>query len=498
MKSLPNITELRFEREFSRLREQVRASVSPFGDRSPVGKAERRERASGDFSFFCETYLPHYFDCPPADFHREVIGLAQWRPDPRKGEVLTPVVVAAPRGFAKSTLFSFAFPLWQALFERRHFIIIGSETKTLAADHVASLAAELAENPRITYDFGQQLAYAPKQPDIVLACGCRILGRGAGQQMRGLKHRQHRPDLAVLDDIENDQGVRSPEQVKKVLNWVISTVYPALDPEGSLFIIGTLLSKKSALATMLLSLEPPYPQWTRRLFRAIQDDGTSLWPAKHPLAILEATRERMGLAAFLKEKQNDPPDDSEFFQLEWIRRYEFDQVPEGLVVVGHYDPSTGAGDFGAIITVGLDPREMNYYVLDAYIRKVSVTEALKAALLRQQTTPYFRFGMETNGFQALALQILPELEREAGVTLPVVEIKSTTNKALRIESLSPLVQRGKLLFNLTQGDQRLLVQQLLSFPQGHDDGPDALEGAISLLRQGRPSSAGILAVAGGR
>jgi predicted phage terminase large subunit-like protein len=483
MRRRPVLTELKFDQKVAELSAWAAGAVSPFRDRSKAEQAARKARAEHDFYFFAQTYLPHYFDREPAPFHRELVELVHRRPDVEAGEVLAPTVVAAPRGFAKSTVLALAYPLWEALYQRRVFEIIGSETKDLAESHVASMAAECQENPRIIYDFAPEVVRC-KAGLLVLGNGFAVLARGAGQQMRGLKHRAKRPDLCILDDLENDESAINPERVKKLLSWIKSTVYFALDPAGSLLVIGTIISKKSALYQMLHSIEEPYPHWTRRVYKALQDDGGSLWPAKYPAKMLEAQRQNMGEAAFRKERQNDPPDDNDFFRLDWIREYQPDQAPQALVVAGYYDPATGAGDYGAVVVVGLDRTTMTYYVLDVWMKRAGVNEALRAALERHKFWRTLRFGIETNGFQALCLELLPELEREAGAVLPVKTIDHRRPKSLRIESLSPLLERGKLLFSLAQGQQRLLVQQLLSYPQGHADGPDALEGAVSLLQTG--------------
>ena len=497
MRAKPQITELRFERAFDDLRRQVAAAVSPFGDRDASAKAGRLARAEGDFAFFCRTYLPHYFDADPAPFHCQIVALASRRPDPAKAEVVLPVVVAAPRGFAKSTVLSFGFVLWETLFGRRAFAVIGSETKQLAADLVVSIAAELAENPRIIYDFGRQLDYTPKAADIELARGARILGRGAGQQLRGLKHKAKRPDLAVLDDLESDKLARSPERVQAVLDWIVGVVYPALDPAGSMIIVGTLLGKRAALARIITATDKPFCGWVRRLYRAQQDDGSSLWPAKYPPALLAAQREAMGETAWRREKQNDPPDDSDVFRLDSIQTYDRSALPEGLEVAGFYDPRMGGGDYAANVVLGRDRRAMITYVLHARIRHDSPQEALRDALAATRLHGATRYGVETNGFQALCLELLPALEAEAGLVLPVAQVKHTTNKDLRIQSLAAPIERGVLRFDPAEGDQQTLINQLASYPHGHDDGPDALEGAYALLQGARGAwPAGVLPAGG--
>jgi hypothetical protein len=45
--------------------------------------------------------------------------------------------------------------------------------------------------------------------DFVTLNDIRVKARGRGQRLRGLKHRQWRPDLVVLDDLENDKMVKT-------------------------------------------------------------------------------------------------------------------------------------------------------------------------------------------------------------------------------------------------------------------------------------------------
>src|SRR4051812_30388107 len=65
-----------------------------------------------------------------------------------------------------------------------------------------------------------------------------------------------------------------------------------------------------------------------------------------------------------------------------------------------------------------------------------------------------------------------------GLRMKVEEVTNRTNKHGRIASLETLVSQGLLLFSRRQ---QLLLEQLRLFPQAtHDDGPDALEMAVTL------------------
>jgi predicted phage terminase large subunit-like protein len=73
---------------------------------------------------------------------------------------------------------------------------------------------------------------------------------------------------------------------------------------------------------------------------------------------------------------------------------------------------------------------------------------------------------------------------ERGQLLPVKGVTHRIAKETRVASLSPLLERGKIRFIRGHSDQELLIEQLLFFPSRtlHDDGPDALEGAVGLAR----------------
>ena len=70
---------------------------------------------------------------------------------------------------------------------------------------------------------------------------------------------------------------------------------------------------------------------------------------------------------------------------------------------------------------------------------------------------------------------------EQGEYLPIEEIQSTVNKALRIESLQPVIKNKYLKFNRKH---KTLLKQLEEYPMGkNDDGPDALQMAVQLAQQ---------------
>lgn len=477
------LTKSAFRRRADRILQRLAMEVLPFWD-FPVSRRDQRlKRAAADPLYFCRTYLPHYFSQAPAPFHYELVRLLEER-----GEVVTPAVVAAPREFAKSTVCSFGYVLHQICFQKRHFIIIGSDTEDLASDLTGYLYLELLYNERLHQDFGELVRANKPVDDFVTANNIRIKARGRGQRLRGLKHRQWRPDLIILDDLENDVNVRNPEIVQQILDWVQSAVYPALEANGTLMIIGTILRQRSALHQMLTSPEEPFCYFRRRIYRAIQEDGTSLWEARHPVSRLKLQKQLMGTVAFNREKMNEPTPIGGLFQEQWVHYYHPDSLKDrDLLVVGFFDPSLEAGgsaDYKAVVTVGYSPREQVFYVLDAFIQKTTLEQTLRVIYNRHRERPYHLLGVEDNLFQRLLLKQFDELGRELGVFLPVKGVTHRLAKETRVAALSPLLERGKLRFIRGHSDQEKLIEQLLYFPSRtlHDDGPDALAGAVQLAQ----------------
>ncbi len=477
------LTKREFRQRADEILMRLSMEVVPFWEDSPERREARLSRAAADPLYFCRTYLPHYFSQAPASFHYELVKLLEER-----GEVVTPIAAAAPREFAKSTVCSFGYVLHQICFGKRQFIIIGSDTEDLASDLTGYVYLELLYNERLHQDFGELVRPNKAVDDFVTRNDVRVKARGRGQRLRGLKHKQWRPDLVILDDLENDVNVRNPDIVQQILDWVQSAVYPAIEAKGTLMVIGTILRQRSALHLMLTSPEEPYCHFHRRLYRALNEGGTSLWEARHPAAKLHQQKQLMGSVAFNREKMNEPAPEGGLFEERWIHYYHPDSLKDKeFAVVGFFDPSLesgGSADYKAVVTVGWSSQEMVFYVLDAFIQKTTLEQTLRAIFNRHKERPYLVFGVEDNLFQRLLLKEFDILGKELGLLMPVKGVTQRLAKETRVASLAPLLERGKIRFIRGHSDQELLIEQMLYFPSRtlHDDGPDALEGAIRLTQ----------------
>jgi predicted phage terminase large subunit-like protein len=465
MRRGPTITEKQFDLKAEELRALIRTHVSAFEGDTAQSKADRIAHAKTDREFFCRTYFPHYFTCASAPMHAEMDRLLEVTEDP--------VAVAAARGFSKSTRVSFANPLHAICFERRRFIILVQCSLDLARPLVMAIRMELEENARIRSDFGDLRGQPWSDDEIVTANGIKVLARGARQAIRGLKHGPHRPDLIVLDDIEDDEHVRNPEQVKRLLAWVREAVLPSLDPQrGTLFWVGTLLSRKSALAQILTDAA-----WIHARLPGENPDGTSAWPERFPDPA--KLRWRLGSAAYVKEVLLAPGDDeAALFQEAWLVRYRASDIAgQAHVVKEAIDPSLGrseTSDFRAFVKGG-QAADGYIYLRRPDIRRVSLDTIVRTAYARQLEEAATEIFLAETGFLGLELYFRTEGEKRH-MHLPLRMVKETEAKESRIAAVSPLVERGIVRFLQDDPMTDLLIEQLLAFPSPtvNDDGPDAL------------------------
>jgi len=493
MRKRPKITEHRFDQWADDLKVWIQESVSPFEDDTPQKQAARKEQGKHDLLFFCKTYLPHYFPSDFGDFHEEWEGLTEIRDES--------VFVAAPREHAKSTFFSFGVPVRNICYVLRWFQMLISDTNDQATGFTLPIRTELEENPRLKHDFGDlQSPYGRrtvswKKNDFISSNGVRTLARGHGEKVRGLKHRQHRPDFVVVDDFENDKNVENPELVKKGIQWLKRAVIGSMGIGYTFIMVGNLFHPKSVLSQFIAEKDDDGSRlYIGRLYRAWIDYGKPgqrpLWPAAWSPERLEKKRRQMGTVDFNAEMMNLTGAENSPFKEEWIKCFNrVEVVVPRMLTASFLDPSAKSGeanDFKAIITIGLEREKMLFRCLHAWIRHATIGDMFAAAY-RQVDHYGGIIGVEENMLEDFLHEAIYNYAKDVSRYLPWKGVRHTTNKEARIiGTLSYIVEHGKLLFEQGHSDQDLLVEQLVYIlnKNVNDDGPDALEGAVSLLQGG--------------
>ena len=232
------------------LKESIQANVT-----LPVEEREERiKKQRTDFHYFRTTYFPHYYYLPGKSALQEGFEKIYHRIAGDHIEVLSEAAahilgekfaVGAPRGHGKTTDAHLVFFVWCIVNDLKHFMVLFSDAIELAETIVESIKAELEENDNLKADFPHATGTGKvwKIGDIVTRNGIRVKGFGSGKRVRGIKHGVWRPDHAGIDDLENDENVRSRDQRDKLEAWLDEAVgnLGAVDASMSILYTGTIL-----------------------------------------------------------------------------------------------------------------------------------------------------------------------------------------------------------------------------------------------------------------
>ncbi|HHF3626896.1 TPA: phage terminase large subunit [Haemophilus influenzae] len=504
------------------LRQKVEAKFEGWDD-SLAAISERRKKVldpvSG-YDFFVSNYFPHYVRSRSrSQLHNY---LFEQLPQVLQQPSSVHLAIAAPRGEAKSTLVSQLFTLYCLVTQKKRYALIVMDSIDQAYPMLEAIKVELEFNQRLRIDFPEMAGQGRvwQAATIITKANQKVQVAGSGKKLRGLRHGAYRPDLVVLDDIENDEQVRSPEQRDKLHDWLKKTVLPlgAAGDKLDVVYIGTILHYDSVLNRTLSS-----KAWKTAKFKALirQPDDMSLWDkwedfylnegeaiadafytqnqaamdkgavvswAARPILTLMKIRARDGHATFDSEYQNDPlsSDDAMFANslTYWT------ELPANLIYFGALDPSLGkAGasrDPSAILVGGYHRETGKLYVVEAQVKKRLPDLIIEDVIRMQKQYHCQRWFVETVQFQEFLKDELVKRSAQRGIPVPATATKPNTDKMLRIESLQPHMANSLILLH---SSQTTLISQLRHFPKAdHDDGPDALE---MLWRNAVGSSAAI-------
>jgi predicted phage terminase large subunit-like protein len=452
-------------------------------------QATRREIAKTLLGFMI-IYLPHYLTLPPADFHREMISLLEnWQ--------IKFLEIIGFRGSAKSSIAVLALPLWAALEEKAKFIVPINETDEIVKLTIANIRRELDGNDLLQFDYGEKIgkikAGSTKfaETNIVLANGVRIMGRSRGQKFRGLRHREFRPDLVIIDDPEELEKVQKKEYRDKTERWLRSDIIPAIEETNArLIVIGNILHTDALIARLKND-----PIFEHREYPLVDSTGKVTWKAKYPkLEILKRQEQKVGRTAWLREYllKVVPPEGQEVKE-EWIQYY--DKIPSAIMASGvGVDLAISkkeSADFTAMVSgkTAIENGIPKIYILPNPINaRLTFHETIQQMKSLSQTMEFPMFFIEDVAYQKAAIQ---EAQRQG---LPTIAMKTGTDKRARLRAAATFIQNGTVLFP-RKGCEDLLTQLLGFGVEDHDDLVDALVYLIFGLNQhglGKPEVVGLL------
>jgi predicted phage terminase large subunit-like protein len=431
--------------------------------------------------WFFSVYFSHHITYETAPFQKEMFSLTE-------DTSITTLIVVAARGSGKSTIMTLSLPLWAVLgkLKKKHVLIL-AQTMPQAKQHLKNIREELESNDILRGDLG------PFQEDedewrsqslVIPRYGARITAASTEQGIRGIKHGAYRPDLVILDDIEDINSVKTKESRDKTFNWVMGDVMPIGDKTTKFVFVGNLLHEDSLLMKLRKNMADGKMDGAYREYPIMDSEGRILWPGKYNSAEdIEAEKKKtISDVAFQREFMlKIIPDEDCVVRPEWIHRYE--ELPAGnfsmlYTGVDLAVSKKDSADYTAMVSIksyGYGKNLKMYILPNPINRRIDYPEQIKQIEMLYETLGggySSKFFIESNNFQSYLAQEMKIRK------VDVEEVRAEGDKRSRIASISHLIENGTILF--PKEGAEYLISQLTGFGvEKHDDLADAFFYAVN-------------------
>lgn len=401
--------------------------------------------------------------------------------------------VVAPRGHAKSTAFTHDFILANVLFQVEPYVIIVSATEDLAKDHLGDIARVLREDEDVRAEFGVLELVVDAKTEIVVKFSngfeARILAKGAGQKMRGLKWKGRRPGLIVCDDLEEDEQVESKERRQKFGRWFFRALLPCRRKGGKVRYHGTILHEDALLARLQKS-----SVWKFNFHKAhagLDDFSEILWPEMFDIQRLKEIRQGYlddnDPSGYAQEYLNDPSDsDDAFLKREWFLPMTDEDYESPKIICAAADWAISKKDKANRTSITVGGKDLNNVisVIDQNVGRWDALEIIEEVFSVQEQWNPAVFWVESGQiWLALAPMLRKEmLQRDRFINF--VERQPILDKAARGRPLQRRMRAGAVHFANIAHWYPGYEDELLKFKEGSDAKLDDQFDSTALLVAG--------------
>ncbi len=408
-----------------------------------------------------------------------------------------------PRASYKSTVFTISYALWRIVQDPNIRILICNATNDMSESFLREISSHMLRNQKFIELFGNLLD--PKASKIssitvvnrtkhskepTVSC-CGVLGNLVSMHV----------DLCLCDDLSNAADRESESIRSKKKSWY-KDLLSIVELTGDIQVVATPWHFSDLLAYIEYELNPKLEPSEQYLIIKegcyLEDNITPRFPTILTTEILERLKIEKGPLEFSSQYMcKVMPAESQVFFEEDFKTFEYlgtnrvldNEKVNTVEFVGYCDLSIGkskSSDFTGLVTLGKGT-EGTVYIIDVVLERMPPDKTMDTIFVKHKIFNYRSYGIESNVFQSLFSDQMKKASTEHQAYLPIVEVGHSSNKQLRIQSLQPLIKQGVLKIRSDWKDSRdykELILQFVQFPLGsHDDGPDAVEGAFSLLKK---------------
>ena len=396
--------------------------------------------------------------------------------------------ITQPPRTAKSSTITLSFPFWLILMNPEFNILIvnyneklanrfGTRLRQLFIDNADLLASRdiylsKAEHAKASFRFENSKGELLGSINLV----------GVGGTITGTD-----VDICICDDLIKGFQDTTKRRLDDLWEWFKEIIIPRLEPHSKLFVLGTRWHTQDIIGR----LKKHHPEKYQFIeLKALNEDGTCIWPNKYTPEFFEERREEVGSRVFEAQYQGQPLDETgDFFTIDNIYFDDlFDHKTQfHIASVRSWDLAYSPEDGGKNdSTAGILMHKVSddYYVVND-LKHGQYGDDLKNVLKRtaKTDTANIQILMET-GPKGGASKFLYNEYKEYLTGYRTQQSEPIGSKVDRAMPFKDAINEGKIHIAITDDKLRgELIEQLKTFPLGaHDDIIDALSYAYSELK----------------
>jgi predicted phage terminase large subunit-like protein len=447
-----------------------------------VSEAILRDEAkcASSLVFFRQRYLAARTDVAPAAFHHRwsdilLHGRSHYAAEGFRESGKDQIVVQG------NLLHALTYPLP----DRRYLVTLGAN-QTLASAKLRDVTRQFQARDRtdLRFDVEKIIEDSGQAFQVLYRDGLqiRIEAYGKGASIRGLVWGTLRPDILILNDIQDKDDMDSPTVLEKDWNWFLSDCM-FLGNSTRIFMIGNnmgescIIERVFASARSLGFVAERFP---------IADDAyqVATWPERFPIEAVLAEREGYRAIGKLDIWERERmcramAAESRPLHVEELRYYdEYDHSVAGAAIITMVDPAISlksAADPSVIATVAIqqsgewDILEMDWDRRDS----VRLVDDIFRAVSRWGPQSV---GVENVAAQEFLAQQIETEQKRRGVFFNLVRVTTRQNKISKITGrLQPRFRTGAIRVPKHASWLGAFLDEIRSYPTGeHDDMLDAL------------------------
>jgi predicted phage terminase large subunit-like protein len=388
------------------------------------------------------------------------------------------ILILIPRGHFKSSVITIGLSIWFILHNRNIRININNKILDNAKKFLGEIKEHFESNQDLIDIYGNLKAEMWQIEQIRISGRRKILKEptiqigATGHEITGSHF-----DVIINDDLVGLKDMVSEAERINTLNFYRTLEYLKDKKSKTKIInIGTRWHLDDLYSHIINKLDKKCI-----MKRAAIMNNKPLFSELYTMAELN-TMKNDDLIMFSAQMMNEPiPTETQLFkysELKWFDIGSFNPALYNFVNYTDFAMSkSNQSDYTANVTLAYN--EEKIFVVNAFIERQ--TPDVNMHRIKEETDKYKidDIGAESNSFQELYI-----MEVEKFIDKSIKKIKHLKDKVLRINGIHSIVMKDVYFRQDWESAYPRLIEQLIRFPESkHDDGPDALEGAISMIKK---------------